>query len=50
MTKVGFTLAEPMHYDLTDLRLFLNVGETENLTRAAERSFLSLPAASSQTW
>ncbi|KAI3593797.1 Transcriptional regulator, LysR family [Cupriavidus sp. U2] len=48
MTKVGFTLAEPMHYDLTDLRLFLNVGETENLTRAAERSFLSLPAASSR--
>ncbi|WP_066741263.1 LysR substrate-binding domain-containing protein [Cupriavidus sp. D384] len=37
-----------MHYDLTDLRLFLNVGETENLTRAAERSFLSLPAASSR--
>jgi len=37
-----------MHYDLTDLRLFLNVGETENLTRAAERSFLSLPAASAR--
>lgn len=48
MTKAGFTPAEPMHYDLTDLRLFLNVGETENLTRAAERSFLSLPAASSR--
>jgi DNA-binding transcriptional LysR family regulator len=37
-----------MHYDLTDLRLFLNVGETGNLTRAAERSFLSLPAASTR--
>ncbi|MFX5622716.1 LysR family transcriptional regulator, partial [Acinetobacter baumannii] len=37
-----------MHYDLTDLRLFLNVGETHNLTRAAERSFLSLPAASTR--
>ncbi|MGY8526701.1 LysR family transcriptional regulator [Paracidovorax citrulli] len=37
-----------MHYDLTDLRLFLNVGETQNLTRAAERSFLSLPAASTR--
>jgi DNA-binding transcriptional LysR family regulator len=35
-----------MHYDLTDLRLFLHVGETRNLTRAAERSFLSPPAAS----
>ncbi|MBY4896916.1 LysR substrate-binding domain-containing protein [Cupriavidus sp. AU9028] len=37
-----------MRYDLTDLRLFLNVGETQNLTRAAERSFLSLPAASTR--
>lgn len=37
-----------MRYDLTDLRLFLNVGETLNLTRAAERSFLSLPAASTR--
>ncbi len=37
---------EPMHYDLTDLRLFLNVGETLNLTRAADKSFLSLSAAS----
>ena len=35
-----------MHYDLTDLRLFLHVGETRNLTRAAERSYLSPPAAS----
>ncbi|MGE4336027.1 MAG: LysR family transcriptional regulator [Pigmentiphaga sp.] len=37
-----------MHYDLIDLRLMLNVGETLNLTRAAERSFLSLPAASTR--
>ncbi|MFM1987212.1 MAG: LysR family transcriptional regulator [Pseudomonadota bacterium] len=35
-----------MHYDLTDLRLFLNVGEALHLTRAAERSFLSPSAAS----
>ena len=35
-----------MQYDLTDLRLFLHIGETLNLTRAAERSFLSAPAAS----
>jgi DNA-binding transcriptional LysR family regulator len=35
-----------MHYDLTDLRLFLHVGETLNLTRAAERTFLSASAAS----
>jgi len=35
-----------MHYDLTDLRLFLHVGELQNLTRAAEKSFLSVPSAS----
>lgn len=37
-----------MRYDLTDLRLFINIGETLNLTRAAERVFLSLPAASTR--
>jgi len=37
-----------MRYDLTDLRLFVNVGDTLNLTRAAEKSFLSLPAASTR--
>jgi len=37
-----------MRHDLTDLRLFMNVGETLNLTRAAERTFLSLPAASAR--
>ena len=46
--KAAFGPTKRMHYDLTDLRLFLNVGETENLTRAAERSFLSLPAASTR--
>ncbi len=35
-----------MHYDLTDLRLFVQVGELLSLTRAAERSFLSVPSAS----
>lgn len=35
-----------MHYDLIELRLFLNVGETRSLTRAAERSFMSASAAS----
>jgi len=35
-----------MRYDLTDLRLFLHIGETLNLTRAAEKSYLSLSAAS----
>ncbi|WP_291917311.1 LysR family transcriptional regulator [Limnohabitans sp.] len=35
-----------MHYDLTDLRLFFHVGEQLNLTRAAEKCFLSVPSAS----
>ncbi len=37
-----------MRHDLTDLRLFINVGDALNLTRAAERTFLSLPAASAR--
>ena len=35
-----------MHYDLTDLRLFFHVGEQLNLTRAAEKCFLSVSSAS----
>lgn len=37
-----------MRYDLTDLKLFTYIGETSNLTRAAEKIFLSLPAASAR--
>jgi len=37
-----------VRYDLTDLRLILHIGETLNLTRAAEKTFLSLPAASTR--
>lgn len=39
-------LRRSMSYDLTDLRLFVNVGETRHLARAAERTFLSPSAAS----
>ena len=35
-----------MHFDLVDIQLFANVGETNSLTRGAERSHMSLPAAS----
>jgi DNA-binding transcriptional LysR family regulator len=35
-----------MHFDLTDLRLLVHVAEANSLTRGAERSHLSLPAAS----
>jgi DNA-binding transcriptional LysR family regulator len=34
--------------DLVDLRLFLNVSESSSLTRGAERSHLSVPAASAR--
>lgn len=34
------------HFDLVDLRLYVRVAEASSLTRGAERSFLSLAAAS----
>jgi DNA-binding transcriptional LysR family regulator len=37
-----------MHFDLTDLRLFVLTGEEGNLTRAAARQHLSLAAASAR--
>lgn len=37
-----------MHIDLRDLRLFILVAEGKSLTRAAERSHLSLPAVSAR--
>jgi len=35
-----------MHFDLVDLRLFVNIADSNSMTRGAERSHLSLPAAS----
>jgi len=35
-----------LQYDLVDLRLFVNVAEARSLTRGAERTFLSVGAAS----
>ncbi|WP_136417525.1 MULTISPECIES: LysR substrate-binding domain-containing protein [Oxalobacteraceae] len=37
-----------IHFDLTDLRLFANIAEENSLTRGAERSHMSLPAASTR--
>lgn len=34
------------HFDISDFRLFVNIVESGSLTRGAERTFLSLPAAS----
>jgi DNA-binding transcriptional LysR family regulator len=35
-----------MHFDLIDIRLFLNIAEKQSLTQGAERSYMSAPAAS----
>ena len=35
-----------MHFDLVDLRLMVRIAETNGLTRGAEASHMSLPAAS----
>ena len=37
-----------MHFDLTDLRLIVNIAECNSLTGGAERSCISLPAASTR--
>ncbi|CAG2153278.1 LysR family transcriptional regulator [Cupriavidus numazuensis] len=37
-----------MYFDITDFRLFVNVADTSSLTRGAERTFLSVPAASNR--
>lgn len=37
-----------MHFDLTDLRLLVRVAESNSLTRGAEHSHMSLPAASTR--
>lgn len=35
-----------MHFDFTDLQLIVNVAAAQSMTKGAEKSFLSLPAAS----
>ena len=37
-----------MSFDLTDLRLFLNVAESGSITQGAARSFLALASASAR--
>jgi DNA-binding transcriptional LysR family regulator len=37
-----------LHFDLADLRLIVRIAEANSLTRGAEASFLSLPAASTR--
>ena len=37
-----------IHFDLVDIRLFVNIADANSLTRGAERSHLSLPSASTR--
>lgn len=37
-----------MHFDIVDLRLIVNIAEARSMTRGAEMSFISLPAASTR--
>src|SRR5437870_13258809 len=36
------------HFDLVDIRLFVNIAETTSLTRGAQRSNISQPSASTR--
>src|SRR3546814_6324121 len=36
----------PIRFDLTDMQLFINIGDSSSLTRGAEKSHLSASAAS----
>ena len=42
------TIRMAIHFDLIDIRLFVNIAEENSLTRGAERSHMSLPAASTR--
>jgi len=49
VAPIGFLPVHPtpaMHFDLVDLRLFVNIADTNSVTRGAERTHLSVPAAS----
>lgn len=46
MTSHRSFQTKPIHYDLTDLRLFLAIAEAQNLTRGAERTHLAPSSAS----
>jgi DNA-binding transcriptional LysR family regulator len=39
---------DTVHFDIVDFRLFINIAEQASFTRGAERSFLSVPAASNR--
>lgn len=57
LLKLGFAIAEELnetrakmasYFDLIDMQLMVNVAGAQSMTKGAERSFLSLPAASNR--
>ena len=44
----GDNPAMSMHFDLVDLRLMVHIAEANSLTKGAEASHISLPAASTR--
>jgi DNA-binding transcriptional LysR family regulator len=48
MSAYGNLHAASMYFDFVDLRLLVHLADTHNLARAAERTHLSVPAASNR--
>ena len=46
--KLSYNARMAMHFDLVDLRLMVRIAEANSMTRGAELSFISLPAASTR--
>jgi len=48
LLAVAYNSNMSMHFDLFDLRLMANIAEADSMTKGAEASFISLPAASTR--
>ena len=48
LSPAAYTASMPMHFDIFDLRLLANIAETDSMTKGADASCISLPAASNR--
>ena len=48
VARCSYNARMAMHFDLVDLRLMVRIAEANSMTRGAELSFISLPAASTR--
>lgn len=46
--RASYNVRMAMHFDLVDLRLMVHIADANSMTRGAELSFISLPAASTR--